>query len=185
MTKVVVEGNSLGTGKVTLKAPNIAEDIVVELPGLGGPISGFPPGTKMLFAQTAAPTGWTKDTTHNNKALRVVTGTAGSGGSLDFTTAFASKGVNGSVSVTGTVGNTALAEWQIPSHRHTSWGEFGEAHNWGFANGGGRTFRHDWGGGYAGGSGAHNHSFSGSGSFIGTNIDLEVQYVDVIIATKD
>jgi hypothetical protein len=51
----------------------------------------------MLFQQTAAPTGWTKDTTHDNKALRVVSSTAGSGGSVAFTTAFASQAVSGSV----------------------------------------------------------------------------------------
>ena len=38
--------------------------------------SAFPAGTLMLFQQTAAPTGWTKQTTHDNKALRVVSGVA-------------------------------------------------------------------------------------------------------------
>ena len=45
-------------------------------------------GTVMLFMQTAAPTGWTKSTTHNNKAIRIVSGTAtSSGGSTAFTSA--------------------------------------------------------------------------------------------------
>ena len=50
--------------------------------------------------------------------------------------------------------------------------------------------------GSTGGDGAHNHSFSGSGSFTfssgsasssftGTAINLAVQYVDTIIATKN
>ena len=43
----------------------------------------------MLFQQTAAPTGWTKQTTHNDKALRLQTGTVGTGGSVAFSTAFA------------------------------------------------------------------------------------------------
>jgi hypothetical protein len=38
----------------------------------------------MLFQQTAAPTGWTKDTTHNDKALRLTSGTVGTGGSVAF-----------------------------------------------------------------------------------------------------
>ena len=50
--------------------------------------SDFPAGTTMLFQQTTAPTGWTKQTTHNDKALRVVSGTASSGGTLAFTTVF-------------------------------------------------------------------------------------------------
>jgi hypothetical protein len=53
----------------------------------------FPSGTLMLFQQTAAPTGWTKQTTHNDKALRVVSGSASSGGSTAFTNVFASRAV--------------------------------------------------------------------------------------------
>ena len=77
--------------------------------------SGVPSGTKMLFQQTAAPTGWTKDTTHNNKALRVVSGTASSGGSVAFTTAFAT-----SRPVSGSVANHTLTTSQIPSHDHNN-----------------------------------------------------------------
>jgi hypothetical protein len=85
----------------------------------------IPSGTVMLFAQTSAPTGWTKSTTHNNKALRVVSGTASTGGSVAFTTAFASQAVNGSIANTtatniaatqgGTVGSTTLSTAQLPS----------------------------------------------------------------------
>jgi hypothetical protein len=54
----------------------------------------FPSGTRMLFQQTSAPTGWTKDTTSvDNRALRVVSGTAGSGGTTPFTDVFASRTV--------------------------------------------------------------------------------------------
>jgi hypothetical protein len=60
----------------------------------------FPSGTRLLFQQTAAPTGWTKDTTHNDKALRVSNGAVTTGGNVAFTTAFASQ------SVTGTIANT-------------------------------------------------------------------------------
>lgn len=93
--------------------------------------SGFDAGTLMLFQQTAAPTGWTKQTTHNDKALRVVSGTAGSGGSSAFTTALATPSVSGTVglsgdlaagnlavSVSGNIANTTLSTAQIPSHSH-------------------------------------------------------------------
>jgi hypothetical protein len=77
-----------------------------------------------LFGQTAAPTGWTKDTSNfNNSGLRIVTGTASSGGSVDFTTAFASQTPAGSVSITavsGSAGATTLGTPAIPSHKHTS-----------------------------------------------------------------
>lgn len=146
----------------------------------------IPSGTAMMFVQTAAPTGWTKSTTHNNKALRVVSGTAGSGGSVAFTTAFASQAVSGSVSVSGTVGNTTLTTAQMPAHSHNYY--------WGVSSGSsgyvGSTFQSS-GVDFAplttsnGSSNSHNHSFSGSGSFTGTAINMAVQYVDVIIATKD
>lgn len=148
----------------------IADDRVV-------PVQPIPSGTKMLFQQTSAPTGWVKDTTHNNKALRVVTGTASSGGSVDFTTAFASQ------SVTGTVGNTTLTTAQMPSHTHgvpryassgTGYGQDGQYVAGGYANLTNYTTTSD----AAGGDQPHSHSFTGS------SINLAVQYVDLIICTK-
>lgn len=48
----------------------------------------------MIFNNTNAPTGWTKDTTHNNKALRVIGGANATalspGGTSDFTVVLAS-----------------------------------------------------------------------------------------------
>jgi len=91
----------------------------------------FVSGTLMLFQQTSAPTGWTKQTTHDNKALRVVSGSASSGGSVAFTTAFASQGVAGSIANTtatgsvgvslaggGSVSGTTLSTSEMPSHAH-------------------------------------------------------------------
>jgi hypothetical protein len=125
----------------------------------------------MLFGQTSAPTGWTKDTTnYNNSALRVVTGSASTGGSVDFTTAFASQ------TPAGTVGSTTLTTAQIPSHTHTFTGGGGGGGNALVfsCSGGGSTSTSATGGG-----GSHNHTFTG------TAINLAVKYVDVIRATKD
>jgi len=141
-------------------------------PSGGG--SSFTSGTLMLFQQTAAPTGWTKQTTHDNKALRVVSGTASSGGSVNFTTAFASQAVN------GTVGSTTLSAAQMPSHTHgisliggcggSNVGPLGNSLD---------SFYGTSSTNSAGSSNSHNHSFSG------TAINLAVQYVDLIIASKD
>lgn len=154
----------------------------------------IPSGTAMLFAQTNAPTGWTKSTTHNNKALRVVSGAASSGGSVDFTTAFSSQ------SVTGTVGGTALTVSQMPAHRHygflnanstTNDQIVGEARgivaytsgnpaSGYYIRGNDTVSEPTLGPSSATGSGdSHTHSFTG------TAINLSVAYVDVIIATKD
>jgi hypothetical protein len=74
-----------------------------QTPAAGGTV--IPSGTVMLFAQTASPTGFTKNTTTgDNSALRVVTGTASTGGSVGFTTAFASQTPTGSVTISYCVG---------------------------------------------------------------------------------
>jgi hypothetical protein len=53
----------------------------------------MPPTTIAPFQQTAAPTGWTKNTTHTDKALRVVSGTVSSQSTAgkEFSTLFASR----------------------------------------------------------------------------------------------
>ncbi len=138
-----------------------------------GAWASLPAGTKMLFVQTAAPTGWTKLTTDDNKALRIVSGTAGTGGSVAFTTAFSSQ------SISGTVGDTTLDITQIPSHAHSYTAAGGVT----LVNGGtsfsalinasGLTT------GAAGGGLPHTHSLTTSA------INLAVQYVDAIIAVKN
>jgi hypothetical protein len=156
--------------------------------------TGFASGTVLIFAQTAAPTGWTKNTsTGDNSALRVVTGAASTGGSVAFTTAFASQTPTGSVSissVTGSAGATTLTTPQIPAHSHTTVSFDGPGQptrRIGFTNGtvpGANTTASN----NTGGGGSHDHPFSfssGSGTFSGTAINLAVQYIDVIRATKD
>lgn len=127
----------------------------------------------MLFVQTAAPTGWTKSTTHDNKALRIVSGAAGSGGSVAFTTAFASQAVN------GTVGNTTLTTSQIPSHNHTIPIQGINSADGGTIRSGNNPATSTATSNSTGGGGSHDHSFTG------TAINLAVQYVDAIIATKN
>ena len=135
-------------------------------PGGGG--SSFPSGTAMLFQQTSAPTGWTKQTTHNDKALRVVSGSASSGGTNAFSTVMAQT----------VVGNTTLSTTNIPAHNHIPKGRFGSGSQQDVtiglslaaaspANGTQNTTD-------TGGGGSHNHT-----------ITMDMQYVDIIIATKD
>jgi hypothetical protein len=55
-----------------------------------GIAASVPSGAVMLFYQAAAPLGWTKVTTQNDKALRVVSGSGGvSGGTNPFSTVMA------------------------------------------------------------------------------------------------
>lgn len=185
----VILGN--GTSAVQFVAPGTSGNVLTSngTTWTSGAAAAFDSGTLMVFQQTAAPTGWTKQTTHNNKAFRVVSGTASSGGSVAFTTAFASQTPTGSVSitsVTGTAGATTLSVPQIPAHNH---GVPAQP----YAPGGTRTNTFSGAGGSlattnTGGSGSHDHPFSfssGSGSFSGSAINLAVQYVDLIIASKN
>lgn len=146
-------------------------------------VMGMPPGTRSLFVQSSAPTGWTKIIEHNDKALRVVTGEGGggAGGSVAFSTAFASRGLSGSVS------NTTLAEGQMPHHNHYA-GVPDSTDNVIFGTVYVSTHNRRQGDSKSayypitsstGGNGAHNHGLSIN------PLDMTVQYVDVIIASKD
>lgn len=133
----------------------------------------FPSGTLMLFQQTAAPTYWTKQVTHNNKALRVTSGTAGSGGSYTWTQAF------GTSSFYTATGHT-LTVSELASHGHNVTGGIY----------GGSTYYNNYGN-FDGLSGPYtpslvNISVEGGGSSHTHPIEaLNVQYVDIIIASKD
>lgn len=79
----------------------------------------FPPGTRMLFQQSSAPLGWVKETdqTANDRALRVVTGEAGQGGTAGFQTAFNNAVVtseSGAQSLDVTVSGRTLTIAQLP-----------------------------------------------------------------------
>ena len=144
---------------------------VVQITNAGALSGEFPTGTRMLFQQTAAPTGWTKDTTANlnDTALRIVTGTVGSEtAQSDFST------VHG---LTATDGHT-LTIGEIPAHAHES-AFLDNGSNEGVGGpSSGDPAGDPVGGGpdgeIVGGGGAHSH-----------NIDLRINYHDVIIATKD
>jgi hypothetical protein len=127
----------------------------------------FPPGTLMLFQQTASPSGWTKQTTHNDKSLRVVSGAASSGGTNAFST------VNNQ---TVSVNNTTITQSTMASHQHTvpSGGaaiglQAGTGSNFLVTSNGETTSS-------VGSDGPHSH---------GITIAFAVAYVDLIIASKD
>lgn len=167
---------NLATANTNLDTANTSYDSAVA-------VLGAPSTTAMLFMQTSAPTGWTKGSTHNDKALRLVSGSASTGGSTAFTSVFTSQTITSS---------------NMPSHTH----------DW---SSGSCTI--SWTNGTLGTSasltskdnvdaGGFNHSnslnettavISGTGTVSGTTgsagsgtaMDFAVRYVDVIIATKD
>lgn len=141
----------------------------------------FPAGTQMLFVQAAAPTGWTKQTTVNDAAIRIVSGTTGgkTGGSVAFSTAFVA---GKAITLSGNVGATTLSTSNMPSHKHNIL--YGEGT-------GSNIYRLDGSRSYysstravdgttnVGGNGSHTHSLSGTAT-----VDLSVKYVDTILCKK-
>ena len=141
----------------------------------------------MLFQQTTAPTGWTKQTTANgattdNRALRLVSGTVTAGGDYSFT-----GRLNSTVSTqNGSVSNHTLTIAEMPAHDHDTDLDghkvFATGPNpMGFIGFGGPG---GYPGGYVnmqntGGGQAHDHGFTNP------NFNLGIQYTDVIIAQKD
>ena len=126
--------------------------------------AGFPAGTRMSFQQTSAPTGWTKDTTAalNDSIMRIVTGSASSGGSTAFST------FNGQTAT----GATTLSTAQMPSHTHNS--ATGTATNGNSGSGISSSLAVVGASGATGGGGSHTHS-----------VTTSLKYYDFIIASKD
>jgi hypothetical protein len=149
--------------------------------------SSFAAGTVMLFAQTAAPTGWTKSTTHNDKVLRVVSGTAAYGGSTAFSSVFIARTILEANLPAHTHAAGTLATASDGLHNHTF--PYASSSDVATTGGGARITSVTVGGSTSqvSDSGAHTHTITGSTGSIGsgTAMDFAVQYVDVILATKD
>lgn len=159
----------------------------------------FVSGTKTFFKQTSAPTGWTKDTSNNDKSLRVVSGSIGSGGSVAFSSVFGASSWPGTFTPNpgGASGSFTLTNNEIPAHRHTYYVTARSPD----ANGltaptTGRvpgaqsryyqspltlfTTTTDTGGGQS-----HNHTLDAGFTFTGSSTNMNIKYVDVIMAIKN
>jgi len=208
----------------------------------GSGTASVPSGSQMLFYNSAAPTGWVKQTSLDNRALRVVSGSGGgTGGQHGFTSVFANQNVgisisdsdggttdggggatyslghsdySGNLAFSGATNLHTLSSGELPSHSHnfhrtryaTAAGgagspgaEFGTVDSgaWSETNtqnhGSGQSHNHTYqwlGANHRHTLGQldlidHTHdfdvSFSGSGN---TNLDLRVQYMDVILCAK-
>ena len=148
----------------------------------------FAQGTTSIFYQASAPTGWSKSNSNDNKALRVVTGTGGpgqGGGSNSFTSAFpSSKPVSGNFPISGTVGNHTLTSNQLPSHTHANGGAVTLSPGGGDVRSGGGWSRSTPGtGNNTTNASSHNHGFSSGSASFSANINLAVQYIDVIVCS--
>lgn len=166
--------------------------------------SVFPAGTRLLFAQASAPTGWTQvtDDTANNRMLRVVSGAGGGvGGSHDpvvnsvvpahthgFSTGYVS---NDHVHYTTTGGRSAdhSHSFSIPTGQNGAGTPGTGVMNYPYAVGttgystGGESTDHSHGG-WSGGINA-NHTHSGSTDNGSSQTNWTPRYINMILCSKN
>jgi hypothetical protein len=135
---------------------------------------GLTAGVRMLFQNTNAPTGWTKETNsaYNNIALRIVTGTVSSGGSDNFSAVF---------NDTKTTLGHSLTIAEMPAHAHsytTFTGVVNAVRSVGnysyISSSGPSTPSQTLGVKSEGGNSAHSHALA-----------MDIKYRDFILAQKD
>lgn len=202
-TEYVSQGDDHIRGiKATLKLtfPNFTGPVTASNASINAGI--LPINTCQLFMQAAAPTGWTQVVSHNNKALRIVSGAgAGSGGAESFTTIFN----NGTTKSTNSF---ALTTAELPAHTHNinlntnSTGNHSHTTAINRYTNLGSSAYPGFGGGtngvfstteyYASNTvGLHAHNVSGATASAGVGgghshtLTMNLQYVDIIACTKD
>ncbi len=158
--------------------------------------NGWQTSTKAVFYQTAAPTGWTKDTSNNDKILRVVTGAGGGTGGT--------KATSTSLTLAHTAHSIASSGTHTHDLAHTH--DLGDGASNGTGSGGtpvvvadGSDFLHALTAGAnafnqyqnkmtnasavtSGADGAHGHGSATTGAAL---TDVTLQYCDVIVCSKD
>lgn len=151
-------------------------------------------GTTMIFHLSNAPTSWTKVTTYDDQALRVVSGAADIGGNTAFSVVFSPQ----TQPTPGTTGGATLGSSQITAHTHDAlaagvpvgpasfpnrWPAVYRATASSIVNSGANTVNPYTLGdtlvvGVVGG-GSHTHSISMTAE------NFNIAYVDIIFATKN
>jgi hypothetical protein len=149
-------------GNATVNTSISAGSILTNGVALGG---SFEAGTVMLFRQNNAPTGWTKKTCIHDAGIRLVNNTIS-----QVTTSNVFSTVFGQTST----GATTLSTAQMPAHTHSvpAGGSVGSAS---LGPGCGGVCR----------SGAQTTGSAGGGTSHTHPISLQLNYVDMILASKN
>lgn len=189
----LIDGSNLPTASATVKGGvKIGSGLTMTGDVLSAGISGggdMPSGTRCVFAQASAPTGWTQVTAEqaNNRLLRVVNVAGGSGGS----------GGTGGYGYGGSDDPTVMNK--IPGHTHTFSGTAASAgaHTHAYTtmiydnniDGVDSTTTHS--GDHhnesrqTGSSGAHTHTVSGTTALNSGADTWTPKYLNLIICTKN
>lgn len=160
-------------------------------------------GTKMLFYQDVAPTGWTIDQTVDEHAVRLTKGLAAggqTGGTQGGTNNFSVQFAVLEEAATPGVWNHTLTTDQLPEHTHGATGNHGHPFNVFPLDGSGSTIDvgfltnsnetttspNDTNDVMVAVAGDHEHAVVGTAtSWHAHKIDLDVKWAACIIATKD
>lgn len=196
-------------GKASASHAHAIPDITNLQSSLNSKLDAFPAGTRILFHQNTAPTGWTKDTNPSlNHALRLTGGTAGWGGSQAYTTIFANRYFEGWTSgnaINGWNGYTTLSWNEMPWHQHLIFNgvDAGSATALTGSNYAARSGSYGSNGSYTiagrdngpdrgltnanGSSWGHVHGWGNDAHshVTGAWFNMDVQYADVIICSKN
>ncbi len=202
LLKSVLQTQFPGSGGLGFSTPITATEAEINL--LHGLTSlPFPIGTRLVFAQVTAPTGWTQDVSDiaNNRMLRVInttTGVAGSsigGGTNDPT--LNNLVTNHTHTYSGTVaGETQEHTHTVPDHTHSGLnhggGGTGTLYYGGYTgipDGPSSTGGSSLGAPQTGGrSAVHDHTYSGTSAgaagAAGGTANWTPRYVNLILCTK-
>lgn len=145
----------------------------------------FVSGTKMIFRQSSAPTGWTKETSNDDAALRVVSGAVGTGGATNFSASFGGSATTGSHTLTTSqmpAHNHAVYD---PGHRHQQRGSTIQNFFAGIDNSSAMQADSRATGVYTEYSGTGISLYNTGGGQGHSHTMPNLKYVDVIVATKD
>lgn len=155
----------------------------------------IPRNTVTFLYQNFVPLGWSIVATHNDKTLRVVSGSGGGqGGNLNFSTMATVVNGSNNTTISGTVGGTTLSIGQLPQHKHQTGADntTSTTPNVGnYRSGQGYQINTDQG--YTSGDASafglngssHTHPFPSRAASYSYNLDFQVYYVDVILVKFD
>lgn len=140
----------------------------------------FPAGTKMLFRGTS-PSGWNKLADHTDYALRLTSGDTGSYDGRGFAGRFAAGGWTTTDQISWGVNASTLSVDQLASHSHGVYRAL--SCGWAYTN---RWHQNGswWGNnvGWTGGNASHGHGTWNTAHR--HNLDINVNYVDVVLCER-
>jgi hypothetical protein len=165
---------NLGLGSAATRNVGVTTNQIPDVEDADARYGRFASGDKILCFQASAPTGWTQDTSQNDKVLRVVSGSGGgSAGSWTIS----------GLDVIGNTDGTALTVAQMPAHNHLYRSAVSAGTDYPELTKGGTTASSSGAVAAEGDGFAHAHGLAAAG--VSSDGSWRPAYIDVIVATKN